>query len=420
MKRILILFKVTLLVLCVNGLLYTPLAGIQFDTKGVMSIVNDYRDSANVLRTLWSAQSIINAERRVNRSMSLQFRNRINGGLRSLMLTERTIPFVNNVYLGLHYDFVSKFHIGVSNDLIGAANSINPEYVADGSSLKQRSLTLGTIGTQLFSKSKKVNFAVDLNYFRLNYDLEENLDTNITVKGLSKAIDDDLWSDVAFTINPNKKIYFSLGTHLKSDFNEEDAFNYGDHFLEIGGDGLLKVAKRKVFIPWYIAEHYRVSEQLYYRNEAEGLATLFYIRPVIKGRKRRYIKMAAKLDLSAKAQKQMYEFSFRKASRKNSSFELGYWTVAGSYFPRSAIKANSTLTLGRFQVKPGVQRYYRRDIGEDSYHYYRTDLALELLLHISKRSEFVSGFFYSHYKDLKLFTTQYPTRGSIYIGFRKW
>jgi hypothetical protein len=420
MIKITISIKSIVLIFILSGMLHSISAGVQFDTRAIMSIVDEYRDSAKVLRTLWGFQNVINAERKVNRSLSLQFRNHVDGGLRSLRLAERTVPFVNNVYLGLYYEFVSSFHLGVSNDLIGAATTINPEYVDHGSSLKQRSLTAGTIGTQLVSRSRKVKFATDFNYFRLNYDLEWNQDTNITVKDLSKAIDDDLWSDISFKVSPTKKFYFSFGSHLKNDFNKEDAFNYGDHYVEIGGDGVLKVFKRKVFVPWYLAEHYRVSEQLYYRNEAEGPATLFYIRPLIKGRKRRYIKVAAKLDLSARMQKQMYEFTFRKASRKNSFFELGYWTVVGSYFPRRAIKANSALTLGIFQVKPGVQFYYRRDIGESSYRYYRTDLALELLLQISKRSEFVSGFFYSNYNNLKLYKTVYPARGSIYLGFRKW
>ncbi len=420
MNKINISFKFTILILIISGILYTASATLQFDTRCVMSTSDGYRDSSKISRTLWSVQSNIDAQRKLNRSLALQFKNRVNGGLRSLKLAEMTTPFVNNVYLGLLYNYISKFHLGISNDLIGAANSINPEYIDYGSSLKQRSLTMGTIGTQLISRSRKVNLSADFNYFRLNYDLEKNLDTSVTIKKQSKAIDDDLWSDLSFTISPTKKFYFSVGSHLKSDFNEEDAFNYADHYAEIGGDHILKIAKRKIYIPWYLAEHYRVSEQLYYRNEAEGPATLFYIRPLIKGRKRRYIKVAAKLDLSAKMQKQMYEFTFRKASRKNSFFELGYWTVAGSYFPRRAIKANSALTLGIFQVKPGFQLYYRRDINESSFHYYRTDIALELLLQISKRSELVSGFFYSHYKNLKLYTTQYPTRSSIYLGFRKW
>ncbi len=400
-------------------MVYSIFSAVEFDTRGIMSLATGYRDSSDVIKALWSMESFLNLEKKVKQNFSFLFKNKINGGLRNLKKDERTIPFVNNLYLGLLYDRNSQFYAGVSNDIFGTASKINPEYVSENSSIRPRTLSSGNIGVHL--NSSKWKLSGDFNYFRFKYDFDKNRDTNITITDLSKAIDDDLWSDISLTFKPNKKLYLSIGSLMKSDFSSDGAFNYSDHYFEFGGNHTIKLGKNRLYLPWSIAEHYRVSEQLYLRNEAEGYATLIYIRPVFKLRKRRYLKFATKLDLSSKnMRKQWYDIALRKIFKKKSSLEIGYWTVLGSYFPRQALKINSTLISGKFKLKPSVKLYLRHDIKENSYRYYRTDLSLEFLHNIFKNSELFWGLHYSRYHNLKLYKTDFQSFCNFYLGIRKW
>ncbi len=393
-------------------------ATVHIDTRGIMSRAEGLRDSNTVVRTLWSVENDIRISIPVSRSFSFLLHNKTNGGLRSLRLDERTVPFVNNVYLGVVYDFVSQFYAGFANDLLGASSAINPPYITDRSSMKQRALSLGEIGLHLNLDKWKIHG--DLHYFRLNYAHILNRDTNVTIINTNNSIDDDLWSSVDISFYPTDKFHLSLGTHLKSDFNEEDAFNFGQHYLGIGGDFVLPIGRGRIFLPWSIAEQFRVSEQLYLRNEAEGLATIIDIRPTIKLRKRRYMKFAAKLDLSSKMKKQWYAVSYRKALKNKSYLEAGYWSVSGSYFPRQAYRLQASFVMGRFSIKPSGQFYLRRDLNNDTYRYYRTDLVGELLLAMTKSTELYGGILSSYYNSLRLYKTEYHPRINIYLGIRKW
>lgn len=343
--------------------------------------------------------------------VSIYFRERLEGSTMYMAMPERIIPLNQRFALGMQVEKNALFHFGITLDALGRADSIRPYYFTSVETTVTQKM-LSSANVQWDVSGRKVDFFADFTYFRLNYDLR------IEEDDLKKAIDDDLWSDIDFGFKPNDELSIGFGTLLKNDFNKSGDFDYGDHYIGIEGDHTINLVVRKFYLKWRFAEHYRISQALYRKDDAEGPATVIYLRPVLKMKKKWFLKGVAKYDLSGDMQKQWYEFLIRKAWKTNSSFDLGYWTVLGSYFPRQGLKARFTIYAGPIGFIPDVQVYLRKNRDTNETKFYRTTSSFETLVNIN-RVDIYGGYTYSYYKDLKD-REPFASRGVAYFGVRKW
>jgi hypothetical protein len=176
---------------------------------------------------------------------------------------------------------------------------------------------------------------------------------------------------------------------------------------------------RRLYVSWLVSEHWRISEIMYLREEAQGPATVIDIRPVLRLKNRIFIKGGAFLDLSERMRKQKYELAVRKSWRNLSSVNFGYWKTAGTLFPRRGTDLTTVFYLGKkgkVGFSPNLQLYWRHDPDSDAFRFYRTDASAEMILRLFPRAEITGGYSYSRFIDLAPFTD----RGVISIGLKKW
>lgn len=401
--------KIKLFILSILVAVISCFAILQFDTKGYWIFTEENPGDRSLERQIWKVDSDIYTLNNFSPHVSWYLKHRIDGSTMYTALPERIIPFDNHVSLGLQYEKNFMLHVGITNDILGGAVKIRP-YFFPSEDLTMTQKLLSSANAAFEASLGKFDFLADVNYFRLNYDLEDSSEV------LTKARDDDMWTelDIAFNIVEDLKI--SVATILKNDFNSSNEFNYGDHHVEVGGDHTIKLNKRKLYLNWSLSEHYRIYEALYLKGDADGLATMIYFRPVFKIKNRLFLKGIARLDLSERMQKQFYELVFKKAWKNNSSINLGYWNVLGSVFPRQGSRIKAVVYIGKVGLSPDIQLFWRMN-GNSDYQYYRTTASFETILNLIKRFEIIAGYTRTRFHEIiKPFTS----RGSIYIGIRKW
>ncbi len=398
----------------------------QFDTKFYMISTEKEPGAGPLDIRTWKVESNFASFLEFNQFVGLHFKHRLDGSTRYKALDERVIPMTNHLSVGLQTNKATQFYLGVTNDILGRADTISPVYFQSyKNTMKQKVLSSLNLRWQV--DLKKFCFLADMNYYKLNYDLiHRTIDTlpgdtafvyNYDIK---KSRDDDMWTELDIGVKPTEGFKIGIGTMLKNDFNSSSSFDYGDHrLITLEGDHTIKMKRRKFFLYWRISEHYRISEQLYLNGDAEGFATKIYLRPVFQMKKRLYLKGVAKFDLSKEMLRQWYEFSLKKNSKNNSSLELGYWHVLGSYFPRSCAKFKSVLYLGEVVgFSPEFQYFWRVKRDNGDYKYYRWTGSLEMLFNID-RVDIYTGYGFTYYKDLGD-VDPYTKRGAFYFGLRKW
>lgn len=405
--------KIIVKILFIICIAISCFANIQFEIKNyIIHAEEDPIGDQARSRRIWNFDSNIFASRNSTPDLLWYFNHRLDGSTVHMALPERIIPLVSHTALGIQYDKNILYHVGITNDILGRTSAIRPQYFSTVDSTMTQKLLNG-INMRWEADAKKVDFLADLNYFRLNYDLGFDDDE------VTKSVDDDLWAEIAFALKPSESFRIGVGTFLKMDFNASAGYDYGDHYIGLMGDHTIKLKRaRKLFIDWQVAEHYRISEALYYKGDAEGFATVIYLNPVLKLRNKVYLKGNVKLDLSKKMQKQWYEFTFRKAWKGQTALDLNYWTVPGSYFPRRGAGAKMALYLGRFGLIPDIQLYWRLNRDTQKYGYYRTTASLETLLNLN-RVDIFAGYTYTYFKDLNDYDPL-ASRGALYFGLRKW
>ncbi len=376
-------------------------ASFQLDTKGFLTITDKSIGSGK-------AESFLYAEHAFSPTFSLYLSHRLDGSSRWAVMPENSIPLDNYTALGLKYNKKHTFSIEATNDIFAHADELTLNFYSFDSTVVQKLLSSGNMYLKL--NGKRISFSTDVTYFRLNYDL---MDADNTI---TKAIDDDMWSEILFNTTIAEELKFGIGTFMKNDFNEYDGYDYGDHHVDFGGDHTIRLGRRKLYLTWLLSEHWRISEALYRNGDAEGLATVIRVRPVFRFRNRIFVKAAVDYDLSKDMQKQRYQFDIRKSWRNRSSINLGYWSVSGSAIPRQGICLRTILYIVEgVGISPNAQVFWRYGPGNGGYKYYRTTASLETLFQI-RCTEIVAGFSLSQYKDCLPFTN----RMSIYVGLRKW
>lgn len=405
--------KIGRVILSIFYITFFCFANVQFDLRNYIihaeeDPIGDHARS----RRIWNFDSNIYASQNVSTHLSWYLQHRMDGSTVHMALPERIIPLVSHSALGLQYDNNILYHVGMTNDVLGRSSAIRPYYFSTVDSTMTQKF-INSLNMRWEVDARKVDFLADFSYFRLNYDLgyEEN--------EVTPAVDDDIWAEMYFAFKYTESFKIAIGTLLKTDLNTTSDYDYGDHYIGFEGDHTIKLTRaRKLFIDWRIAEHYRISDALYYKGDAEGPATLIYLNPILKLRNKVYLKGNVKLDLSKKMQKQWYEFTLRKAWRGQTALDLSYWNILGSYFPRRGARARMALYLGRFGLIPDLRLYWRLNRDTMKYDYYRTTISLETLLNLN-RIDLFAGYTYTYFKDLKDYDPL-ASRGGIYFGLRKW
>ena len=156
-------------------------------------------------------ESFLFAEHAFSPAFSLYLSHRLDGSSRWTVMPENSIPLDNHAVLGLKYDKKHTFSIEATNDVFSHADEIMLDFYSYDSTVVQKLLSSGNMYLKL--NGKRISFSTDVTYFRLNYDLM-NADNTIT-----KAIDDDMWSEILFTTTIAEELKFGIGTLLKNDFN---------------------------------------------------------------------------------------------------------------------------------------------------------------------------------------------------------
>ena len=406
--------KIGIRILFIICIAVSCFANIQFDLRNyIIHAEEDPIGDQARSRRIWNFDSNVRAGWNFAPSLQGYFNHRIDGSTKYMALPERIIPLLNHTAVGLQYDKNVLYHAGFTNNILGRSETLRPYYFSTVDSTMTQKVLNG-INMRWEVDARKVDFLADINYFRLNYDLGYN-DGDVT-----KSVDDDIWAEVAFALKPSESFKIGIGSLIKTDLNGSGDFDYGDHYIGLMGDHTIKMRKaRRLLIDWQIAEHYRISDALYHKGDAEGLATVVYFNPVLKLRNRIYLKSNIKLDLSKKMLKRWYEFTFRKAIKKSqSAIDISYWNILGSYFPRRGTRANIALYLGRFGLIPDIQLYWRLNRDTEKYRYYRTTASLETLLNLN-RVDLYAGYTYTYFKDLQDYDPL-ASRGGVYFGLRKW
>lgn len=389
----------------------TVFGSVQFDIRGNHLFSQPEPGNGALSRRSIGLESWFNAEREVYHGLFLYLTHRLDGTPHADALPENTIPFGNHTACGFKYMKKHFFWVEVNNDIYGHTDRLSPNYYSADSSIHQK--VLSSVNEYFQANGRKVRFIAGVNYFRLNYDLQYG------ERESAKAIDDDMWSEVDLRISPNDNIALAMGTTLKNDFNAYGGYDYGDHYISVSGDHEIRMKARRLYFAWLISEHWRVSEIMYLREDAQGPATVIDIHPVLRLKNRIFIKGGAFLDLSEKMKKQKYELTVRKSWRNRSSVDFGYWTMAGTLFPRRGTALTSVFYIGKagkVGFSPNVQLYWRHNSESDAFRFYRTTASLEMILHLFSRAEITGGYTYSRFINLAPFTD----RGIISISLRKW
>lgn len=384
---------------------------VQFDIRGNRLFTQQEPGTGALNQRSVDMKSYFHAERELYPGLFLYMTHSLDGTPHADALPENKIPFDNHTVFGFKYLKKHMFFVEIQNDIFAHADRLSLNFYPTDSSINQK--VLSSVNEYFQANGKKVRFTAGVNYFRLNYDLQYG------EHGITKAVDDDMWSEIDFRISPNDNIAMAIGTTLKNDFNSYGGYDYGDHYISLGGDHTIRMKARRLYFAWLISEHWRVSEIMYLREDAEGPATVLHMRPVLKLRNRIFIKGTATLDLSKRMQKQRYEMSLRKSWRNRSSIGIGYWTTPGSVFPRKGSGIRSVFYIGKASkvgFSPNAQFFWRLDPDNNSYRYYRATTSFEMILNIFKRAEVIGGYKYTRFIDLAPFTN----RGVVSIGLRKW
>lgn len=360
---------------------------------------------------LWNFDSNLYSLFEIWPNLSVYCNHRIDGSTIYMALPERTIPLANHTALGIQYEKKTLFHLGFINDVLGRAEGIRPYYLVDENNVVTLKMLNGA-NLRWDITGKKVGLLMDVNYFWLNYELDDG-------NAVSSQMDYDSWAVLDFHVRLIEAFGMNIGTLTKMDMSATSDFNYSDHRAGIGGMSVIKLnGGRKLFLDWYMVEHYRTSDALDDKGDAVGLATEIRMRPVLKMRKKFYLKGNVKLDLSEKMKKQWYEVILRKAFKKNALLDFGYWFTGGSYFPRQGVRSKIEFYMGPIGLIPHAQFFWRVNRDGGTYSYYRTTASLELLVNIN-RIDIFGGYLYSHYKDLHDIDPL-VSRGNVYFGVRKW
>lgn len=399
-----------LLILCT---VVSCFANIQFDIRShiIHTEEDPVGDRARSKRIV-NFDSNIQALWHSSPALQWYLKHRLDGSTRYMALPERIIPLLSHTAVGFQYNKNLLYHVGVTNDILGSSEIIRPYYFSTVDSTMTQKMLSG-VNIRWEVDAKKIDFLADINYFRLNYDL--GYDSN----KVTKAIDNDMWMEMAFTFKPVESLRIGISSLVKTEFNGPGDFDYGDHTIVLRGDHTIKMKRaRKLCIDWQAAGHYRISDALYHKGDAEGIAAVIGFNPILKLRNRMYLKGDITLDLSKKMQKCLYEFSIRKAWRSQTAIDLNYWTMRGTYFPRQGTGARFTLYLGRFGLIPDIRFYWRLNRDTEKFSYYRTTASFEMLFTI-KRVDIFAGYTYSYFKDLKDYDPL-ASRGGVYFGVRKW
>lgn len=403
--------KNKILVIIIFTVWMTAFAFVQFDINGDYMFIEKEPGEGSLSSRSRKINSYLHAEREFSPGNFFYLTHRLDGTPHKSALPENTIPFENFTVLGFRVRKNHMFSMEITNDIFANADKLYLNFYNQDSTVTQKVLSCANAYLEL--NGRKAQFKAGANYFRLNYNLEYDDD------GIKKAVDDDLWSEIEFRINPNTDFNIAMGTTLKNDFNSYNGYDYGDHYISLGGDHTIRMKARRLYFAWLISEHWRVSEIMYLREDAEGPATVLHMRPVLKLRNRIFIKGTATLDLSKRMQKQRYEMSLRKSWRNRSSIDIGYWTTPGSVFPRKGSGIRSVFYIGKASkvgFSPNVQLFWRLDPDNNSYRYYRATTSFEMILNLFKSAEIIGGYKYTRFIDLAPFTN----RGVISLGLRKW
>jgi len=401
--------KALLISIVASGI--SAFGGVQFDLRGNhLFTQRDAETDAPMMRSV-QVQSYVHAQRTSASGLSLFLTHRLDGTPHADALPENTLPFDNHTACGLRFMKKHLFQVAVENDIFGHAENSCPYFYPPDSSVSRKALT--SLNQYFQVRGKKVRLTVAASYFRVNYELRYGDD------GLTRAVDDDLWSEADFRISPNDHIAFSAGTTLKNDFNAYDGYDYGDHYVSMDGDHEVPLKARKFSMTWLLSGHWRISEMMYLREDAQGPAAVITMRPAVKLRNRIFLKGATMLDLSDKMQKQKYELSIRKSWKNLSSVDVGCWATAGALFPRRGTDVGGVFYLSRssrFGLSPQVHLFWMQDSDNDEFRFYRTTASVEMILNLFHRAEITGGYTWSDFIDRAPFTD----RGVISLGLRKW
>lgn len=218
-------------------------------------------------------------------------------------------------------------------------------------------------------ESDRLRLEGDALYRRLSYDRKSREKTEFYAEG-------DLYYHGAGALLFMERQIYAGGTYwAKNDLNDYDGYNWSRSSLDAGT--ALVLNKRKTQIYSRIALTDLRGDMVKANGYTTGMGNETNIR--MSQRIARGLWLKADMDLMARSEtmKSRWGGSVRKAW-KSSSLEGGYWTTAGSLFPRQCgfLKSSVKLVDNHLEIEPAVKNYWIEN--NDSYRYYRTDLSMEL------------------------------------------
>ncbi len=236
-------------------------------------------------------------------------------------------------------------------------------------------------------------------YRSSSYNLSQDSSTSFYREG------DLFYEGTAHAHFMDEQIYFGINYFAKNDLNSYTGYNWSYSSIETGTR--LSINKRKTQIYSRIAFTNLKGDMVKKNNYTTGLGGDGYLR--ISHKVTRGLWLKANMDISARTEiiKSRLGASLRKAGKKG-ALEGGYWSTAGSLFPRQCGWVNGSVYLfeKHLELEPAVKNYWILD--DHSYRYYRTDMAMTLHVLPIKNSRSLTlstGGLWKNFKDANYFSS---------------
>lgn len=267
------------------------------------------------------------------------------------------------------------------------------------------------LGDSLFHQNgigTGVAYELDLEHFRMAGDvLYRRLSFDRVNRGTSEFYSEgDLYyHGEGAALFLDQQVYAGFSLVAKNDLNDYSGYNWTRSSLETGT--ALVLNKRKTQIYSRIALTDLKGDMVKENGYITGLGNETNIRMSQKLSRGLWLK--ADMDLLARTEmmKSRWGGSLRKAW-KTASLEGGYWTTAGSLFPRQCgwVKSSLRLVENHLELEPALKNYWIES--NDEYRYYRTDLSMEVNvrpLENLRKLTLCGGGLWRNFKDARTFSS---------------
>lgn len=242
--------------------------------------------------------------------------------------------------------------------------------------------------------------------------------------------DADVWGRASLTYEVfDKKLWLKTALLHKNDLNTFKGYNITGYFA--GLEGNTTVFSNMLTISGDALARYYESEIMGLKGYGDKFGTTSHLRMVVKMPSGFFIKSDYVLESASTMRKFRGELAIRKAWMNQLGIEGGFWTTAGSLFPRQCAYVSSTIPMSPRDIIAPSAKIYTHWTGyyansDSSMSVYRSDLGLmfrhdfsKSTLLLVKNLSFNCGAMYRWITNMP-YPEISPQNVDIFIGLSNW